>query len=89
MEISKHQSDKQSLEQDKDRLNIELDLTRQMREQFSDQLEDVSGKYKDLLSKYNDIQKDFVAIDEIKKDRDYRINMLRNELTELSEKHET
>ena len=29
-----------------------------------------------------------MAIDELKRDRDYRINLLRNELTELSEKHE-
>jgi hypothetical protein len=49
MEISKHKSDKQTLEQDQERLNIELDLTKQMRDQFCDQLEDVSAKYKELL----------------------------------------
>ena len=48
-----------------------------MREQFCDQLEDVSKKYKDLLSEHNAIRKDFVAIDELKKDRDLRINRLR------------
>ena len=89
MEISKHKSDKQTLEQDSERLTIELDLTKQMRDQFCDQLEDVSSKYKELLQNYNIIQKDYVAIDELKRDRDARINMLRGELTELSEKHDT
>lgn len=59
-----------------------------MRDQYCDQLEDVSKKYKDLLEAHNTIQKDFVAIDELKKDRDQRINRLREDLDELSEKHE-
>lgn len=88
MEISKSKSDIQTLTQDKERLEIELELTKQMREQFCDQLEDVSKKYKDLLTAHNIIKKDFVAIDELKKDRDYRINQLRAELEELSSKHE-
>lgn len=48
----------------------------------------MSKKYKDLLAAHNTIQKDFVAIDELKRDRDRRINELREELAELSEKHD-
>ena len=36
----------------------------------------------------NDIRKDKAAIDEIKRDRDDRLNALRNEIEELNEKHD-
>jgi hypothetical protein len=36
----------------------------------------------------NSIQKDVVAVDEIKRDRDERINQLREELDKTSFKHE-
>lgn len=42
-------------------------------------------KYQNLFREINEIQKDKVSIDEIKVDRDQRIDKLRGELNEVTE----
>ena len=42
-------------------------------------------KYQEIFKQLNEVQKDNVAIDEIKIDRDKRIDKLRDELNDVNE----
>ena len=51
-----------------------------MKDKFYERSEIKQREYQDLLEKFNIVQKDVVAINEIKRDRDERIKALRDEL---------
>ena len=77
-----------SLEGEKQHLQLSLKENRTLKDQYYEKSETIQQKYQELFEKLNLIQKDVVAIDEIKRDRDERLNQLREELDELSKKYD-
>lgn len=69
-------------------MKLNLKENQHMKLQYCEQLEEIQVKYKNLQARHNDIQKEVVAIEEIKRDRDERIARLRAELDELSQRHD-
>ena len=59
-----------------------------MKDKFYERSEIKQKEYQALLEEYNTVLKDVVAINEIKRDRDERINALRTELEEVSKVYE-
>lgn len=59
-----------------------------MKDQYYEKAELTQQKYEEVFLKLSEIQKDVVAVDEIKKDRDTRIFQLRDELDQMSKLHE-
>ena len=76
------------LESEKSHLELSLSENRILKDQYYEKSETVQKKYQELFDRFNFIQKDIVAIDELKRDRDERIGQLRNELDEVSTKYD-
>ena len=57
-----------------------------MKDKYYERSEIKQREYQELLEKHNLVQKDVVAINEIKRDRDERIQAFREELNELQNK---
>jgi predicted nucleic acid-binding Zn-ribbon protein len=72
------------LEGEKAHLELSLNENRTMKDKFYERSEIKQREYQDLLEKFNIVQKDVVAINEIKRDRDERIKQLRDELEETT-----
>lgn len=73
-----------SLETEITHIKIQMEENRTLKEQYYEKAETIQVKYQDLFGKLNLIQKDIVAIDEIKRDRDERLGQMRDELEEIS-----
>ena len=65
-------------------MGLSLTENRTLKDQYYEKSEQVQRKYQDLFDKLNAIQKDVVAIDEIKRDRDERLGQLRDELDKVT-----
>lgn len=68
---------------EKEHLELSLQENRKLKDQYFKKSEETQEKYQVLFKEFSEIQKDKVAIDEIKMDRDQRIKKLRRELTEV------
>ena len=66
------------LEGERQHLELSLNENRTMKDKFYERSEIKQREYQDLLEKFNIVQKDVVAINEIKRDRDERIRDLRD-----------
>ena len=68
------------LESEKLHLELSLAENRQLKDQYFEKSEISQQKYQELFDQLNNIQKEIVAVDELKRDRDERIGALRDEL---------
>jgi len=59
-----------------------------MKDKYYERSEIKQREYQELLEKHNLVQKDVVAINEIKRDRDERISAFREELDELQTEYD-
>ena len=71
-------------------MHLELSLAenRQLKDQYFEKSEISQQKYQELFDQLNSIQKEIVAVDELKRDRDERIGELREELDKISQLHD-
>jgi hypothetical protein len=59
-----------------------------MKDKYYERSEIKQREYQELLERHNLVQKDVVAINEIKRDRDERISAFREELDELQTEYD-
>jgi len=88
LQNQQHESTINGLLLEKKHLELSCAENKAMKEQYLKKSEDVQKKYEDCFDQLNTILTDKCAIDEIKKDRDERINKLREEFDELNTKHD-
>lgn len=69
-----------NLKGEKEHLELSLAENKKLKERYFKKSEEVQAKYQEIHKALNEVQKDKVAIDEIKIDRDQRIERLRTEL---------
>lgn len=69
-------------------LEMQLKENKELKQKYFDKSEEVQIKQQELYKQLNAIQRDKVAIDEIKRDRDDRIVQLRAELDSLNRKYD-
>ena len=74
----------EGLQSEKTHLELALAENKKLKDQYFKKSEEVQNNYSTLFREINAIQKDKVEIDEIKKDRDERIDALRIELENLT-----
>lgn len=74
----------QNLNSEKEHLELALTENKKLKEQYFNRSEEMFDKYQQIFKELNEFQKDKVAIDEIKLDRDNRIDKFREELNEVN-----
>lgn len=88
LKIEAHLATIKGLEGEKQHLELSLNENRTMKDKYYERSEIKQREYQELLEKHNLVQKDVVAINEIKRDRDERIQSFRDELDELQSKYD-
>lgn len=83
LKIEAAQATIKGLEGEKQHLELSLNENRTMKDKYYERSEIKQREYQELLEKHNLVQKDVVAINEIKRDRDERIASFREELDEI------
>ena len=88
LKIEAAQATIKGLEGEKQHLELSLNENRTMKDKYYERSEIKQREYQELLEKHNLVQKDVVAINEIKRDRDERIASFREELDEIQSKYD-
>lgn len=76
------------LKSEKEHLNLSLEESQKMKDQYKKKGDEMLKKYNGCFDELSLILQDKVGIDQIKKDRDERINALRDEFDYLNTKHD-
>ena len=83
LKIESAQATIKGLEGYKQHMELSLNEIRTIKDKYYERSEIKQREYQELLEKHNLVQKDVVAINEIKRDRDERIASFREELDEI------
>lgn len=78
----------EGLKGEKKHLEMNLEENIQLKEQFQKKCDQVQEMYEKLFKEAQEYKRDVVSVDEIKKDRDQRVSVLRQEIDELTGKYD-
>ena len=78
-----------SLENEKKHLEMALKESQQLKNQYQSKCEETHEMYEKLYKEAQTYKRDIVGVNEIKKDRDERIENLRNEINEMQGRLDT
>ena len=77
-----------SLRVEKKHLESTLRETTELKDAFRAKNEDLQNKYEEIFKECEHYKRQLVGIDELRKDRDERLEQLRKEIDELTQKNE-
>ena len=86
LKLDANQSLIDSLTSEKNHLDLTLKENRDQKEQFKEKCERLQKLYEDVFQEMQEYKKQLVGVQEIKKDRDDRIEKLREEYDTISSK---